>query len=717
MDPETPSRRPFLSGTKTIDILHVDDDPDFASLVSTFLERAHDSISVRTETDPAEALSLIRTEPTAFDCVVSDYDMPGMTGIYLLERVREDRPDLPFILFTGKGSEEVASEAIAAGVTDYLQKGGGRDQYDLLANRAQNAVERYWADTYLDRGIEAIETAQDGISILDEDGYVEYINAAGAEMLGYDREETLGLHWETFYDDERVGEVYDELLPKARTGRWKGTTSFIRKDGTELVAEHGLSYTDDGSLICTLSNPRRDADAAVGQSVKEQAMDEAPIGIVLTDPAHDDNPIIYANDAFEELTGYDKNEVIGRNCRFLQGERTSEDAVSKLRTAIDAAEPTTVELRNYRADGTPFWNRVRVAPVFDDAGSPEAFVGFQDDVTQSKARAEKLSKHSAYLEALFEFSPDMVAVHDADGVIRNVNERFHETLGYEKADALVGKTVWDLDPTVDPEHAEPFWENLEPNTPRRFEGELNRRDGTTIPIEISLIRLDVDGTDLFLAIDRDISAQKRREDTLVERNEQLDRFADVVSHDLRNPLAVARGRLDLLREECDSDHIDDIAAAHDRMDALVEDLRAIARDGDEAMNIEPVAVAAVAAECWTTVPTGRATLEVRATKTIDADVEQLRQLLENLVRNAVEHGGDAVTVTIGDTPDGFYVEDDGPGIPENDRDTVFERGYSTSADGTGLGLSIVEQVVDAHGWEISITSAEGGGTRFEIVTS
>ncbi|GAB3692642.1 PAS domain S-box protein [Halorubrum pallidum] len=715
MDGNPPSRQSFLSETKTIDVLHVDDDPDFASLVATFLERTHEGISVRTEADPTEALSLIRAESTAFDCVVSDYDMPEMTGIELLERVREERPALPFVLFTGKGSEEVASDAIAAGVTDYLQKGGGKDQYDLLANRVRNAVERYWAERYLDRGMEAIETAQDGISILDGDGHVEYLNTAAAEMLGYDRREAIGLHWETFYDDDRVDEVYDDLLPKARTGRWKGTTSFVREDGTEIVAEHGLSYTDDGSLICTLSNPRRDGEIDLSRSVKEQAMDKAPIGVVLTDPAREDNPIIYANDAFTELTGYDKSEVIGRNCRFLQGEQTSEDAVARLRAAIDDQESATVELRNYRADGTEFWNRVRIAPVFDAEGSLKVFVGFQDDITRSKAQAEKLSKHSAYLEALFEHSPDMVAVHDADGVLRDVNDRFREKLGYETTDALVGKEVWDLDPTVDPDHAREFWAELEPNTPRRFEGELTRSDGTTIPVEIHLIRLNVDGTDLFLAIDRDISAQKRREETLLERNDQLDRFTSVVSHDLRGPIQVARGRLDLLREECDSEHIEDIDAAHRRMDALIEDLLALARDEAET-TVEPVELATVAAECWTTAPTESATLDIRSTKTIEADVDQLRQLLENLMRNAVEHGGDAVTVRVGDTDDGFFVEDDGSGIPATERDSVFEPGHTTTDEGTGLGLHIVRQVVEAHGWEITLTTADGGGARFEIIT-
>ncbi len=483
--------------------------------------------------------------------------MPGLDGLAVLERVRETHPEIPFILFTGKGSEEIASEAITAGVTDYLQKAGGTEQYSVLANRIQNAVGGYRAERYMNRGLEAIETAQDGISILNEDGYIEYANTACAEILGYTREELIGLHWETFYHDDDIDAVYDVLLPEARDGRWHGTTTFVRKNGSELDIEHTLSYTEDGSLICTLS-PQATVDAGESKlSAKEQAMDEAPIGILLTDPHQEDNPIIYANDEFTDLTGYGKREIIGRNCRFLQGEATEDEPVQTLRTAIDSRESATVELRNYRKDGTEFWNRVRVAPLFDDDGELDLFVGFQDDVTDRKQYEQQLQSHSARLEALFEHSPDMFAVHDIDGVIRDVNQRLCDELGYTESE-LLGRKVWDIDPTADPERASSFWKKLPPNTPHRFEGQLERKDGSAFPIEVHLIRLNLEGKDRFVAMDRDISDQKRRERELVQQNERLDRFTSVVSHDLRNPLQVAEGRLELLREDCDSDHIDDI---------------------------------------------------------------------------------------------------------------------------------------------------------------
>jgi len=201
---------------------------------------------------------------------------------------------------------------------------------------------------------------------------------------------------------------------------------------------------------------------------------------------------------------------------------------------------------------------------------------------------------------------------------------------------------------------------------------------------------------------------------LERQNERLSEFASIVSHDLRNPLNVAMGRLDMARRERDSDALETVAQAHDRMAALIDDLLTLARQGDAVDETEPVDLAALLSECWRTVETAESTLTVDTDRVVRADESRLRQLLENLLRNAVEHGGPDVSITVGDTDDGFYVADDGPGIPPEDREAVFETGYSTAVDGTGFGLGIVEQIAEAHGWSISVTDSAAGGARFEI---
>jgi len=227
----------------------------------------------------------------------------------------------------------------------------------------------------------------------------------------------------------------------------------------------------------------------------------------------------------------------------------------------------------------------------------------------------------------------------------------------------------------------------------------------------------------------DVTERKERERELERQNERLDEFASTVSHDLRNPLNVAEGRIELARAERESEHLDAAAAAVDRSFALIEDLLVLAREGEWVSEVSPVSLPDTVEESWRSVQTGDATLAVETDRTIQADPRRLQRLLENLVRNsiehgstsppasredAVEHGGDDVTVTVGDTEDGFYVADDGPGIPEDEREQVFETGYSTAREGTGFGLTIVAGIAEAHGWEVGVAESSAGGARFEI---
>lgn len=206
------------------------------------------------------------------------------------------------------------------------------------------------------------------------------------------------------------------------------------------------------------------------------------------------------------------------------------------------------------------------------------------------------------------------------------------------------------------------------------------------------------------------------QDALERQNDRLSKFASIVSHDLRNPLNVAQGRLELARTECDSDHLDAITRAHDRMDALIEDLLALSQRGGSTEERTDVDLATLVEECWETLDTADARLVVETGLAIEADRSRLKQLLENLLRNSVEHGGEAVTITVGALEDGpgFFVADDGPGIPPAEHEQVFEWGYSTGTSSTGFGLAIVDDIAAAHDWTIGVTASESGGARFEI---
>lgn len=318
---------------------------------------------------------------------------------------------------------------------------------------------------------------------------------------------------------------------------------------------------------------------------------------------------------------------------------------------------------------------------------------------------------------IFEKIPDGITLHDAaDGAIVDVNQQFCEMLGYTREELLeLDFEALHIDePPYTSERAEEYIQKAATDGPQTFEWRDVTKDGDILPVEVHLRQTTIDDEDRILATVRNITERKEREQELQRKNERLERFASVVSHDLRNPLNVAQGRLDLAQEGCDSEQLDAVNQAHNRMETLIEDLLALAREGETTMELEDVELAAVMRQCWGTVDTAEASLRIDTAASIRADRSRLLQLLENLIRNAVEHGGEDVTVRIGDLDDGFFIEDTGPGIPEEERSHVFEAGYSTSPTGTGFGLQIVEEIAHSHGWDISVTEGSKGGPRFEI---
>ena len=243
---------------------------------------------------------------------------------------------------------------------------------------------------------------------------------------------------------------------------------------------------------------------------------------------------------------------------------------------------------------------------------------------------------------------------------------------------------------------------------------------------------------------------KRRGAELERQVDRLEEFASVVSHDLRSPLTVAKGNMELIgdNDAVDEELIAHVEFAHDRMSEIIEDSLALARGGNEVTDPEPVELTDIATQAWQTVGGDDETLSVATEMQLDADPERLLRLLENLFRNAIEHGADGddsddggdpiaaglpddygddepsesvldgLSITVGELTDakGFYVADNGDGIPEEEREDIFEAGVSSSGTGSGLGLAIVRRIAQAHGWTVSVTDADGGGARFEFRT-
>jgi len=243
-------------------------------------------------------------------------------------------------------------------------------------------------------------------------------------------------------------------------------------------------------------------------------------------------------------------------------------------------------------------------------------------------------------------------------------------------------------------------------------------------IEVTPVTDQFEVTQGHVVVLHDVTDRKQHERRLREQNKRLEEFADIVSHDLRNPLSTAAGWTEVIDRELADDEpemetlqtgVQGIVESHERMDQLIEVLLTMAREGQTVDGPETVSVEQCATDAWRTAETGDLELVVEADRTVEADPARLRQALENLFRNANAHGA-ASTVYVTETPGGFAVEDDGEGIPETDTESVFEFGYTTDEVGTGIGLAVVKRIVEAHGWRIGVDDSDHGGARFEIMT-
>jgi PAS domain S-box-containing protein len=341
------------------------------------------------------------------------------------------------------------------------------------------------------------------------------------------------------------------------------------------------------------------------------------------------------------------------------------------------------------------------------------------------ARESDLRRYETIVQSL----ADAVYTVDDDGRISFVNDRYVELKGAER-DALLGTELDQLVDTSVLDRTRSMYDRLDGSDRdvARIEYDFQTLDGESVPAELRFTPLPgADDGVARVGVIRDITDRKRRERELERQNERLNAFASVVSHDLRNPLHVASGSIDVARERHDSDRLDAAADALDRMEALIDDLLALARDGGSIDDSGRVNLEDVIAASWRTVDTGDASLAIDIDSAAYADEGHLRQLLENLFRNAVEHGstdgriadsdGVPVTVSVGELNEGagFFVEDDGSGIPAHEREAVFENGYSTAPAGTGFGLTIAKTVAEAHGWTVRATDGRDGGARFEFV--
>ncbi|MCU4719447.1 PAS domain S-box protein [Halapricum hydrolyticum] len=710
-----------------IRVLYVDDDPHFGELVGTFLEREEDSLRVQTAPDVEEARSTLAERD--LDCLVSAYELSDRDGIEFFETIRDDHPGLPFVLFFDRANEAIASEAADTGITEYVRKGGS-DQYAVLANRIVNVVSRNRATrrlrmaekryrslfTEMNKGV-AFHELVTGDAGEPVDFRILEVNDQYESTLGLDRGDVVGRLASEVYGT--VASVYlDRCVSVVRTGESIQFETYYPP--LEKHVRISAFSPTDGQLVTVLSDVTEQKRTEARLQESQQTYENVFEGFNDATFVHEmHGKIIAVNGTACERLGYDEESLIGTSLLKFDAvgapDAGMRDRLETIREEGHVTFETTLDTKT--GEGIP----VEISSSRIEYFGMPAILSVARDITERKERERQLQTLNERFELALEAGQFGIWDWNVETDEVTFSERWAEMLGHSLAEIEPHADAWEK--RVHPDDLPDAWDALEAH----FEGEtdyyecdhrMRTKSGDWIWIRDigKVFEWDEAGDPVrMVGIHQDVTERKQRQKELRRQNRRLEEFASVVSHDLRSPLQVASGQVELAREDCDSEHLDRIDDALDRSQVLIDDLLTLAQEGARMSEMEVVELPAPAKDGWHHVETADATLEVETDTTVRADEGRLQQLFENLFRNAVEHGGTDVTVRVGPLGrDGFYVADDGAGIEPDERTDVFESGYSTAEDGTGFGLAIVEEIARAHGWTVDVTDSESGGARFEI---
>jgi PAS domain S-box-containing protein len=478
--------------------------------------------------------------------------------------------------------------------------------------------------------------------------------------------------------------------------------------GRAVDADDG-TVTLEGLVTDITKRNRREQELKAQREFTEDALNVLDDVFFVVDP--DSEQLLRWNDRLPETLGYSDDQLETMEVPDLIADDHLGQAREGMANAV-SENSATVRADLVTSDGQRLPHEFRGRALHDDdEGGLLGIAGVGRDIGDHIHRQRELERFETVVQAV----GDPVYALDEDGVLTFANDAIEEMTGYE-VETLVGSHVDLILPDADVASGREQIERMLKDSQHRaqkFEVDVKTAAGDCIPSELHIALLPMDDGEFrgTAGIIRDITERKHRE-------ERLEQFAGVVSHDLRNPLNVIQGHIGVMQEDIDDQRVAAIATAADRMAELIDDLLTLAQQGDSVGETETVPLEMVAERAWSSVDAPGATLDRWTTETVDADPERLRDLFENLFRNAVEHGSDAAHVSVGSLGDGaaFFIADDGPGIPESERGEVFEHGYTTDEQGTGFGLSIVERIAKAHDWTVEVTESEAGGARFEFYT-
>ena len=552
---------------------------------------------------------------------------------------------------------------------------------------------------------EVFGRVSDAFYALDEEYRFTHVNERAEELLQHSREELLGENlWELFPEAAEDEDVWDSFQTAMET---QDPTSYdLYFPPLDFWVEANIYPSESGVSVYFRNisgRKEREQDLREKERRFEAIFEDPNILVGLLDT---DGTVLDINQTAMEYIDADLDEVTGEPFWETPWWGEGDEIQAEVREWVERAasgEYVDFEADLTRPDGQRYTINGVFRPVTDDDGEVVSVIVSDRDVTERVRRERELRESERRYRTLAENFPNgIVTLFDED---RRYSLAAGQAFDYidVSPDDVEGRRPRDV--WTDEEVAETVDAALRTalgGTHETVEVTYAGREWILHAVPIG----NGDEVSMGMTMALDITERK-------EHEQRLERFASVVSHGLRNPLSIAQMYLTMAREEGDPDDFDQIDQALDRMETIIENLLTTTRQGEAVSETEPVPLAAASESAWRNIKADDATLRVEADAgTVVTAEDQLQTVLENLFRNAVEQG-DGIEVRVGNFDGGFYVEDDGPGVPPESRDEVFEYGY-TSGSGTGIGLAVVQDIVNVHGWDISVTDGADGGARFEI---
>jgi PAS domain S-box-containing protein len=742
-------------------VLLVDDDPVHLVAHSLILRQA--GMIVREVGDPLKVPEVL--EEFAAEILVLDLYMPECSGPELATLLRDDEryAQVPIVYLSVEGSVSEQLSALNRGGDHFLTK--PVDPRNLVAavslharrfRQAQEQAESLRATLYeRERQQQALD-AHAIVSAADASGTIIYANDRFCEVSGYRADELLGQTHRIVKSGEHPAEFYREMwLTIVQGNIWQGEVCNRRKDGSLYWVETSIvPFLNNAGRPYQYFSIRTDIthikEAELRLRLLERAVEASTSSISMVDAIQPDMPLIYVNPAFEHITGYKRDEVLGRNCRLLQGAELGQPSLDKIRKALQDGCAGEALVRNYRKDGTPFWNELRIAPVHDEHGRLTHFIGISDDVTERKLAEFQTMEQQARLmifKHIIENVADGVITIDVSGAIRSFNPAAEKLFGYS-ASEIINNNINLLMP-------EPYCSEHDQYLARYISGrpagivgkqlELagKRKDGSVFPLELAVSVMEIDQTKHFVGIMRDISERKQYEQEIIAAKNEAERannakseFLSSMSHELRTPMNAILGFGQLLEietglNEDQADYVNEMLKAGRHLLELINEVLDLSmiESGNVNLSLEPLSCIELIKECFALVnPIAQGVgITIKEAVSDDyavrADRTRLKQVLLNLLSNAIKYNrpqGDVeIRVSAQDGNVRLAVSDTGYGIPAERQAELFQPfsrlgAEDTPIEGTGIGLTISRRLIEMMGGSIGVTSETGRGSTFWI---